>query len=131
MRQNNKGLHAESKSWFYIVTANDGVGVTDAEHRIAKVDGEVYQYELLLDPASDYVRMGIEKGEKMGPDVIERLARIETTLSNLAKGYPKLEDKINQMSNDVTLALDSTKSAHHHINALEKELAEADNESTS
>ena len=122
MRQNNKGLYTESKSWFYIGTANDGVGVTDAEHRIAKVDGEVYQYELLLDPASDYVRMGIEKGEKMGPDVIERLARIETTLSNLAKGYPKLEDKINQMSNDVTLALDSTKSAHHRIDEFKRDV---------
>ena len=51
----------------------------------------------------------------MEPDIIERLARIETTLQGLARGYPKMEEKLARMSMDVTQALDSTKSAHHRI----------------
>ena len=60
--------------------------------------------------------------DAMEPDIIERLARIETTLASLARGYPKLDDKLNRMSNDVTLALDSTKSAHHRIDEFKRDV---------
>ena len=58
----------------------------------------------------------------MEPDIIERLARIETTLQGLARGYPKMEEKLARMSMDVTQALDSTKSAHHRIDEFKRDV---------
>ena len=50
-------LIAESKSWFCIGHA-DGIGIVDAEHRVADAaDGTRWQYELLPDPASDYFKI--------------------------------------------------------------------------
>lgn len=58
----------------------------------------------------------------MEPDIIERLARIETKLEELARGYPKMEEKMSEMTMDVTRALDSTKSAHHRIDEFKRDV---------
>lgn len=55
-------------------------------------------------------------------DIIERLARIETKLEELARGYPKMEEKMSEMAMDVTRALDSTKSAHHRIDEFKQDV---------
>ena len=58
LRQN---LIAESRSWFCIGLA-DGIGIVDAEHRVADAaDGTRWQYELLPDPASDYHKIFSER----------------------------------------------------------------------
>ena len=58
----------------------------------------------------------------MGENVIERLARIETQLASVSDGYTDIKRKIDQMSMDLTEALQSTKSAHHRIDEFKRDV---------
>lgn len=58
----------------------------------------------------------------MGENVIERLARIETQLGGVSEGYTDIKRKIDQMSTDLTEALQSTKSAHHRIDEFKRDV---------
>ncbi|MSV24235.1 hypothetical protein FYJ78_03340 [Selenomonas sp. WCA-380-WT-3B 3/] len=58
----------------------------------------------------------------MGENVIERLVRIETQLASVSDGYTDIKRKIDQMSTDLTEALQSTKSAHHRIDEFKRDV---------
>lgn len=55
-------------------------------------------------------------------NLLERLAKIETQVDALITSVQELKEKIDAMTPDVVLAIDSTKSAHHRIDDFKKDI---------
>lgn len=55
-------------------------------------------------------------------NLLERLTKIETQVDALVTSMQELKEKIDALTPDVVSALDSTKSAHHRIDGLKKDV---------
>lgn len=64
-----RALLSENKNWFFTgKVKNESDGLSDSNHRVEagkSVDGETeyYQYEYMVDPSSDMVKMGFTEDE--------------------------------------------------------------------